>query len=1004
MNTLTSRWSNVLRSLHVLLLALLGLAFYAAVVLLIAGLCFLVFSSSVHAQEPPGTWTTVGSMAVPRTAHTATLLDDGEVLAVGGYTQDQTVPTDRTELYDPSTRSWRPGAPLLRGLHTATLLANGRVLVAAGFGENGSITAAATLYDPADGAWHPTGSLNYARISASAVRLADGRVLIAGGQTVHGTTSAFVLTSELYDPQSGTWTPTGAMQQWRTFPALTLLGNGKVLATGGNSLGDSIAELFDPHTQTWSSAGLQPAYGSAALLPSGKVMVTTGYAGSAIYDPQANAWAPGPALADTPSDCSITVLANGYVLGAGGVVEVTSPGQTDTNHYFGHAELYDGTRWLPAASMSVPRCGHTATLLANGDVLVAGGTGEPSTPTGDAVIGTAEVFTLPPVSIDGSFTGSWYDPDQSGQGLMLEILPGGSVLALWFSFSPTGQQAWFGGVGSYSGNSATIGNVSLPTGGKWVSSFDGSTVAQNPWGTLSLTFTDHDHGKVDFASALGYGSGSMKLTRLTRVATAASATASPIGPPVAVVADAHGNVYFSSAPDRIFKMDARGGLTGIAGTGTPGYSGDGGPATRAQLNFPQSYPELVADPIDYSPLIGGLAIDGSGRLYIADAYNNRVRRIDSAGIITTIAGTGAPGYSSGSMPATSAAITWPQGVATDAAGNFYFSTAYATLRKVTPDGTISTIAGDNCGPGYLGPGFCVPEGIAIDAAGNLFVTDAYCRVREVRASDGAIFTVAGADSVSNNGTAFTCGYSGDGGPATKAAASFPYGVAVDASGNLFFTDTYNNCVRKVNAAGVIDTFAGVCATAGAFSGDGGPAVGAHLNQPFGVAVDSVGNVYIADMQNNRVRKVSSDGIITTVAGNGAPITAPAAAAIGPAFTGNWYNPAQSGHGLMLEVLPDNQLLALWFAFSPTGEQSWFGGVGSYSGNVATISGVALPTGGKWLPNFDPDALTRNAWGTLTFTFSDCNHGKVDYRSTYDGYGSGSMELTRLTLPQGLACP
>jgi hypothetical protein len=118
----------------------------------------------------------------------------------------------------------------------------------------------------------------------------------------------------------------------------------------------------------------------------------------------------------------------------------------------------------------------------------------------------------------------------------------------------------------------------------------------------------------------------------------------------------------------------------------------------------------------------------------------------------------------------------------------------------------------------------------------------------------------------------------------------------------------------------------------------------------------------------------------------------------PAFTGSWFDPAQNGHGLLVEVLANSQFLAAWFTFNPAGtQQSWFLGVGSYSGNTATISQVIQPTGGRWIPNFDPSHIVNNAWGTLTFTFTDCNHGKVDFASTL-GYGSGSMNLTRLTQP------
>lgn len=134
-------------------------------------------------------------------------------------------------------------------------------------------------------------------------------------------------------------------------------------------------------------------------------------------------------------------------------------------------------------------------------------------------------------------------------------------------------------------------------------------------------------------------------------------------------------------------------------------------------------------------------------------------------------------------------------------------------------------------------------------------------------------------------------------------------------------------------------------------------------------------------------------------------TAMPAAGIGAGFTGSWYDPAQSGHGLVLEVLPSNNLLAHCFTYNPAGDQqAWFGGVGTYSGNTATIAEVEQPTGGRWIPNFDPTHVVHQPWGNLTFTFNDCNHGRVDFASTLPGYGSGHMDLTRLTQPAGLTCP
>src|SRR5262249_25790325 len=120
--------------------------------------------------------------------------------------------------------------------------------------------------------------------------------------------------------------------------------------------------------------------------------------------------------------------------------------------------------------------------------------------------------------------------------------------------------------------------------------------------------------------------------------------------------------------------------------------------------------------------------------------------------------------------------------------------------------------------------------------------------------------------------------------------------------------------------------------------------------------------------------------------------------------GAWYDPSQSGHGLFIEVLSDKRFYASWFAFNPAGtQQAWFSGVGTYSGNTATITQVELPTGGRWIPNFDPAQILRNAWGALTLTFTDCDHGRLDFNSVL-GYGTGSMNLTRLTHPAGLMCP
>jgi sugar lactone lactonase YvrE len=314
--------------------------------------------------------------------------------------------------------------------------------------------------------------------------------------------------------------------------------------------------------------------------------------------------------------------------------------------------------------------------------------------------------------------------------------------------------------------------------------------------------------------------------------------------PSAVAVDTAGNLYITdSGNNRVRKVSTSGTITTVAGNGTPGFSGDGGPAADASLNNPSA-----------------VAVDSAGNLYIADAHNHRVRKVSVSGTITTIAGTGGFGYSGDGGSATSAELYFPQGVAVDAAGNLFIAdTNNDRVRKVSVSGTITTVAG-NGSSGDGGPAIdaslSFPQGVVVDAAGNLYIADtSNHRVRKVSVS-GTITTIAGVGS---------SGYSGDGGSAIDATVFFPRGVAVDAAGNLFIADTSNHRVRKVSVSGTITTVAG-----NGSSGDGGPAIDASLSFPQGVVVDAAGNLYIADINNHRVRKVSVSGTITTVAGNGTP--------------------------------------------------------------------------------------------------------------------------------------
>jgi sugar lactone lactonase YvrE len=514
-----------------------------------------------------------------------------------------------------------------------------------------------------------------------------------------------------------------------------------------------------------------------------------------------------------------------------------------------------------------------------------------------------------------------------------------------------------------------------------------------------------------------------------------AATTASLYYPIGVTVDAAGNIYVCQGrygtDYRVRKINTSGVITTIAGTGSYGFSGDGGPATAAELYQPYSVAInslnelLIVDrqnnrirKVDAAGIIttfagngysdlgdGGpafdasfyyptaIAIDPFKNTYIADNFNNRIRKIDSFGIITTYAGTGdagdngdngpailsklncvglctdaggnvyfadpgankikkihscgvpsiAPvtgtrnicvgstaifsndtaggtwsssntavatidatsgfvtGIGTGSAiitytvsgnyalsklyvgmsalsnvtaaltaandgdggPATAAHVAYPTGIAKDASGNIYF-VSNGTIRKIDPSGIITTVAGTDGIGGYIGDGGLAtaaylynPTGIAVDAAGNIYIADRQNnRIRKINTS-GVISTLLGNGSYSE---------SGDGGLAIFATCAYPSGIAVDAAGNIYFTDQGASRVRKINTAGVVTTVAGIGVYG--FSGDGGPATAAALNQPFGLHIDAAGNLIIADRTNSRIRKVNASGIISTIAGNG----------------------------------------------------------------------------------------------------------------------------------------
>jgi hypothetical protein len=395
-------------------------------------------------------------------------------------------------------------------------------------------------------------------------------------------------------------------------------------------------------------------------------------------------------------------------------------------------------------------------------------------------------------------------------------------------------------------------------------------------------------------------------------------------------------------------------ITTLAGNGTAGYSGDGGPAALAQTN------QVV-----------GLATDPSGNIYLADQNNNRVRKVNPSGVITTFAGTGTAGYTGDGGLAVNAQLSYVTGVCVGPSGTVYIDDlANRVIRAVSPAGVIRTVAGNGTAvsSGDGGPataaGLFLPIRCAVDPNGILYIADQGAhRIRKVDLN-GTITTFAGTG---------VQGFSGDGGPATAAAMNNPTSVMADGAGNIYISDQYNERVRVVNSSGIITTVAGNGVEG--FSGDGGPATSASLDHPGGLAMDSAGSLFIVDPNNERVRKVSG-GVITTVVGNGvlgyggdggsplqAELSNPVAIALdnfGNMFLGDTANnrvrvvtgvAAGSGTGTCAYTLS-------------AGGQSFPAAGGSGSVNISSTAGCpwSLTSGPTWVTG----ATSGSGNGTLTF--------------------------------------
>jgi trimeric autotransporter adhesin len=328
--------------------------------------------------------------------------------------------------------------------------------------------------------------------------------------------------------------------------------------------------------------------------------------------------------------------------------------------------------------------------------------------------------------------------------------------------------------------------------------------------------------------------------------------------PYGIALDSAGDLFVADTSNGVVRKVSAGTVSTVAGTPVYGFSGDGGPALQATFRFPE-----------------GVTVGGDGNLYIEDTGNFRIRSVRANGAISSVAGDGQFESTPDGTPAASATLSGPNFLSFDPSGRLLIcDTGDFTVRRINSDDTIQTIAGtgiQGVGEGYQlvygGPATATllgtPRQAVADAKGNIYVSDDYASVVYIITPDGNLNLFAGQVGVYQFG--------GDGGPATSATFAKPQGLALDQSGNLYISDPADNRIRMVSTKGIITTFAGT-GQAG-FSGDGGPAAQATMNYPQGIAFDSKGDLIIADKFNNRVRSISPEGIISTIAGNGTAASA-----------------------------------------------------------------------------------------------------------------------------------
>jgi len=484
-------------------------------------------------------------------------------------------------------------------------------------------------------------------------------------------------------------------------------------------------------------------------------------------------------------------------------------------------------------------------IAANGSISTVAGNGSAGYGGDSGPATSAELNQPEGVAVDAG--GNLYIADTVNDRVR-EVTGNGNIVTV----AGTGLSAVYGSIYDETGVSTSTGDNGPATSAAVVLPTD---VAVDGAGNLYIA--DYGNGRIrlvakNIIKTVAGSTGGIGLT------SGQAAISMQLNGPTGLAVDANGNLYFAegsigtgsglgTGDYRIWKVTTGGIVNVAAGNGLQSYAGDGGAAALAELNGP-----------------AGIAIDQAGTLYIADSVNHRIRRVTASGAIDTIAGNGTPGFSGDGGPATQAQLNGPLGVALDSSGNIYIAdTNNNRIRKVSSAGTISTIGG-NGNASFYGDGspagqasVHAPEGLAVAADGTVYIADtSNQRVRKI-APDGVISTVAGTGQA---------GFGGDGGQGTAAALNQPVSVAPDCSGILYIADLGNGRVRAVSPQGYISTVAGNGSSGG--GGDGFAATGAPLAGPQGVAVDGAGSLYIAEAGGNTLRRVGTDGTISTIAGSG----------------------------------------------------------------------------------------------------------------------------------------